>query len=333
MIEINESSLYLALSNKFLSEITNVRYKAEILNGGTVGTIYSICGEALIELKWYPFLIILKKQQQWYRYGDINSWHREFDIYKFALNNTFYHSIKLPNCFLLEEFEGITFIWMEYINGKTGSNQLHADELAFVARILGEFHIDYYLRGRFDLSYLRKNPAIISSFELWLNRVLPYLKFPINEFPEELRAILNDYANQANEILKSFRTIPITLCHGDVHHDNIIINMNSGKDQIYLVDWDCAGYGYLGEDIIDILMEAFVYTDKDVSLLPKYKQKIFEGYRKGTRNKNIEFKMNDKLIKDMLILSWGYRILDLFLNNHDNTYRKRSIQILQIILK
>jgi thiamine kinase-like enzyme len=90
----------------------------------------------------------------------------------------------------------------------------------------------------------------------------------INDFPDELRNTLNDYATRAESLLDTLDKLPLTLCQGDLYHDNFIFKPGLNGTDIYVIDWDSAGYGRMGEDAVDVLMEAFVYSDRDVSLIP-----------------------------------------------------------------
>ncbi|AKB51838.1 putative phosphotransferase related to Ser/Thr protein kinase [Methanosarcina barkeri str. Wiesmoor] len=332
MTDIHKASLLATLGNMFANEINDAQYSTEVLQGGTVGDVAKLFGNAETDNGLLPFSIIVKTQRKWDRYGDPDSWRREYDIYKQGLNDELPKVLKLPRCYLLEESEGITQIWMEFIEGKTGNKKLHGNELALAAQKLGELQAEFHLYGERDLPYLRNYPAVRSSFNLWWNRMKSRLSRPIDGFPDELRHILNDYALHANNIFASFDTLPLTLCQGDFHHDNLIFRESAGETDIYLIDWDCAGYGYMGEDAVDVLMEAFVYSSRDISLLPYFKQKIIDGYCEGVRSRGIDFAMCNTLVRDIFALAWGFRIANLYLFYKDELPKKRCIEILQAML-
>ena len=117
-----------------------------------------------------------------------------------------------------------------------------------------------------------------------------------------------------------------------IKHDNLIFRESAGETDIYLIDWDCAGYGYMGEDAVDVLMEAFVYSSRDVALLPDFKQKIIDGYCEGVRSRGIDFAMCNTLVRDIFALAWGFRIANLYLFYKDELPKKRCIEILQAML-
>jgi hypothetical protein len=59
---------------------------------------------------------------------------------------------------------------MGYIEGKTGNDLIHAQELALAAEKLGELQAVFHKSGQRDLPYLRSYPAVRSSFDLWWGR-------------------------------------------------------------------------------------------------------------------------------------------------------------------
>ena len=332
MVEINRESLQKALGGMFSAPIKDVSYTAELMRGGTVGEVVRVSGEARTEEKKHPFSLVVKTQREWLRHGDPDCWKREYCIYEQNLENELLATIKLPRCFLLEKSEGLTRIWMEFVEGKTGSRQLHADELALAACRLGELQAGFHLSGSRGLPYLRAYPAVQSSYDLWSKRMMPLLQKEIDGFPDRLRNILCDYAACAKDLLGSFSALPQTLCHGDVHHDNLIFRDEDGETAIYLIDWDSAGYGHMGEDAVDVLMEAFVYSDRDVSLLPEFREKIISGYCKGAKSRGLDFVMGEPLVRELFALAWGFRIADLFLYYKEDASRKRCIEIMSAML-
>lgn len=330
--ETEKKSLLKALTEMLGTEADVVRYSTHVLQGGTVGEVLLLSGDAQTSRGLSPFSVVLKIQKEWYRHGDPDSWRREYELYRHGFAISMPPMLRIPKCYFLEAGDGVTQIWMEFVEGKTGPNQLHADELALSAERLGEFQAWFHLRGQRRLAYLRSYPAVCSSFDLWWNRVKSYLDQPMDGFPDELRHILNDYAARAPDLLASFDALPETLCQGDVHHDNMILRQSEGETDVYLIDWDSAGYGRMGEDAIDMLMEAFIYSHRDPSLLPMFKEKIMEGYCKGAKKGGLTLILDDALIRDITALSWGFRMADRFLYCKDQPSRTRVVHMLRSVL-
>lgn len=336
MQEISKSSLLQALSNMLGVQISDATYETELLQGGDVGEVYKVSGKAMTSDGSHPFALVLKKQKKWDRHGDTECWRREYEIYRHGLDQGLLQTIKLPRCYHLEESGEFTHIWMEYIEGKTGDNIIHAPELTLAAEKLGELQAAFHKNGQHDLPYLRSFPAIRSSFDLWWGHTKKALASEIEGFPEELRNTLNDYAARADSLLDAMDNLPLTICQGDFYHDNIIFKPRLEGEDIYVIDWDCAGYGRMGEDAVDILMEAFVYSDRDVSLMPDFKKSIIDGYLRGVQKGGMEYKMDDALVRDIFALAWGFRITDQFLyyrHFKKEAAKERCLAILQAMFK
>jgi tRNA A-37 threonylcarbamoyl transferase component Bud32 len=318
----------------FATCVVDAEYASEVLHGGTVGEVCKVSGKASTKDGAQPFSLVLKNQRKWDRHGDPGCWRREYDIYKDGLDRRLFPSIKMPRCYLLEETADSTHIWMEYVEGATGSEQLGAPELALTAERLGELQAEFHLNGQRDLPYMRNYPAVRSSFDLWWRYMREPLSAGIDGFPDEVRQTLNDYAVRADALLDSFDNLPITLCQGDVHHDNLIFRETPDGPDIYLIDWDSAGYGRMGEDAVDVLMEAFVYSSRPVSLLPDFRRRILEGYCRGAREHGVDLAMSNDQARDTFALAWGFRIACDYLSFHKKGRPTgRSVEILQAMLK
>ncbi|HHX28974.1 MAG TPA: hypothetical protein GX716_08225 [Firmicutes bacterium] len=84
---------------------------------------------------------------------------------------------------------------------------------------------------------------------------------------------------------------------------------------------------------MDALMEAFVYTSRDVSLLPCFRKRIIEGYCRGARRRGVDFVMNEDLIRSTFALAWGFRIVSRYLYYKEESTKRRCVEILQAMLK
>ena len=336
MLELNKPLLLQALSNKFGFVVIDAVYETELLQGGDVGEVNKISGEAVTADAGMVFSLVFKNQKKWERHGDPECWRREYEIYRHGLDKKILgKTLMFPQCYLLNESSDATQIWMEYIEGKTSEKDLHAPELSLAAQKLGELQAEFHRTGQHNLPFLRKYPAVCSSFDLWYGRVKDLLGSGIDGLPEDIGLILNSYAGKADEIFASFSKLPVTLCQGDFYHDNLIFRESSAGTNIYVIDWDCAGYGYMGEDAVDLLLESFVYSDRDVALLPEYKQRIISSYLRGVQSGGVEFSMNDDLVRDIFALAWGFRIVDhylYYLQNKDEQARMRCLAIIQAML-
>ncbi|HPS35617.1 MAG TPA: hypothetical protein PK854_10165, partial [Oscillospiraceae bacterium] len=79
MTEINQASLLKALSKKLNTPVQSADYTIETLNGGTLGDVAKVIGEAKtadgkIPYGNVPFIVVVKVQKKWERPGDPDSW-------------------------------------------------------------------------------------------------------------------------------------------------------------------------------------------------------------------------------------------------------------------
>ncbi len=76
-----------------------------------------------------------------------------------------------------------------------------------------------------------------------------------------------------------------TLCHFDITPNNLFSRRNAdGNDQTVLIDWSFVGYGVLGEDIINLVLDSvFLLFVNGSSLIPLEKL-VLEGYLTGLRS-------------------------------------------------
>jgi hypothetical protein len=98
-------------------------YQTMQLHGGTLGDVRLVTGMAkTAKGRELPYNVVLKTQKKWGRYGDPDSWRREYDLYMSELGATFSGSFRWPGCYHagINKEENETQIWMEYIDGVSG---------------------------------------------------------------------------------------------------------------------------------------------------------------------------------------------------------------------
>jgi hypothetical protein len=110
MAELSRSSLLQALSNMLGVLVRYAAYETELLQGGDVGEVYKISGKALTDDGSHSFTLVLKNQKKWDRHGDPGCWRREYEIYRHGLYQKLLQTIKLPQCYLLEDSGDMTHI-------------------------------------------------------------------------------------------------------------------------------------------------------------------------------------------------------------------------------
>lgn len=186
-------------------EIIDVSYATEQLKGGTVGEVMLVYGVAItVEKKELPYKVVYKRQKKWERYGDSNSWRREYDLYMDNLDEVFSDSFRWPKCYHAELLEDETQIWMEYIEGISGL-ELTGEMYEHIAEELGRFQGRLYVQQPELLSKLtnlsRKDYSkkFYFHYRSW-DEVYDYIRAEECEIPKYLCEMLIDIDERSDEI-------------------------------------------------------------------------------------------------------------------------------------
>ncbi|MCL1859443.1 MAG: aminoglycoside phosphotransferase family protein [Oscillospiraceae bacterium] len=334
-MDINKITLLKALDNMFGATVTDTIFQAEKLHGGTVGAVCKINGEAVIgDNSKRLYTLVLKEQKKWERNDDPNSWRREYDIYQKIgdLYSVLPDNIRLPKCWHAEEFMiGETPAWqmyMEYLDGVSGKN-LTIEMLEYVMTEL----------GKFQGNVCKYKPAALQNISCFSSDESYYKKerfiFQINEvaeninsddcdmIPKHIRDMLTN-TNNIETTMSCIKNFPVTLCHRDMWHTNVFVS----GDIITLIDWDCTGWGFLGEDVIQMLGELFDDKVFDIAYFEDYKKRLFSAYKRGASDYiNMDF-LTDKIVRDIYFL-WGSGIFWRYKYAEKTEEKKRYIDILQ----
>lgn len=362
----NESSpftrqaLLQALSNKLDAPITDVDYQSTQLQGGTLGDVRLINGTAKdASDKNYPFQIVFKRQNRWQRPGDPSSWRREYDLYQSTLGQYFTDSLRWPWCYHMEKSEDSIQLWMEYITGPSG-NKLTLSQLEQSVLEWGRFQGRLYQQktdSLREITYLSDPEFFQREFSQWHSQTFDYnflistscripefLKAMLREgkitlhpgksfeysclrseaFPllPHLRQMLIDIDEQAESIFQQITALPVVLCHRDFWIENIFHTDNG----IRLIDWDGGGWGYLGEDIVSLIID-----DIDAEHITKYYHQLVPAYHRGLAEYMDLSEIKHFCIKEMILIKFGYRLFQEFMFTQSADVQKEAVAKLEKI--
>ncbi|GIO43751.1 aminoglycoside phosphotransferase family protein [Paenibacillus apis] len=312
MREIKAESLTQALNKMLGANLISVEFQTKQLHGGTVGDVQLVTGKAkTMDGTDVSYKIILKVQMKWERYGDPDSWRREYDFYTSNLGALFSESFRWPECYHLEmnEEENETQIWMEYIDGISGLN-LTGDMYERAAEELGRFQGRLYaeqpafLQSLTNLSRVDYMKNFYYHYRSW-HRVYDYIRSKDCDFPKHICKMLIDIDDNADEIFQRIEKLPVVLCHKDFWVTNILYS----NGNIIVIDWDTAGWGYLGEDITSLLAD-----EADVEHMIEYYQRCIPAYYKGFSEYADILHISDNCIYEMILLAFGYRLVEWYMN-------------------
>ncbi len=327
MIELEK--LIYTLSKRFNTNIISTDYETVPLHGGTVGNVQLVTGIAETEDgEKLPYRIVLKIQKKWERFGDPDSWRREYDLYSSDLATTFSQAFRWPECYHAEfNPEGNEYyLWLEYIEGVTGLD-LTADMFEKAALELGRFQGKLYAEQPPALQSLTN----LSDHDLMKKRYLHYRSWPVVydyirsedcELPVHLRQMLINIDEQADEIFTRIDKLPRVLCHRDFWITNIIYT----EGKFAVIDWDTSGWGYMGEDLASLIAD-----ESDIDKMVEFYERCIPAYYKGFSEYADVSQNSDHCVYQMILLAFGYRLIEGYINSESEEEKRNHVHTLQKI--
>lgn len=351
-----------ALTNMLKKTVCSFEYKETALDGGTIGDVRLISGNAITDTnEKIPFKIVYKSHEKFERPGDPDSWRREYDLYNSDIDKSFTNSFRWPECYHAEISEEKFEIWMEYIDAPSGLD-LDANMLEKAAfeigrwqgEILAEPTLTKKIKNFGDPGFLQRN------FSQWHTQTMSYefiisdgcrlpkhikkyysenkelinhsksieyniLRTEICTLPQQLKQMLIDFDEKQNEIFENFRRLPIVVCHRDYWNENIFYD----NGQIISIDWDTTGWGYLGEDIAQL-----IFDDIDIKYFDVYIKKLIPAYYRGFDGvagiSENDIRNSKAAIRDFILAVYGYRTVQTHMfttNIEKKTQAEKKLQI------
>ncbi|GFZ77772.1 hypothetical protein GCM10008018_24280 [Paenibacillus marchantiophytorum] len=328
-MNIELEKLIYALSQRFKTNIISTDCQTIPLHGGTVGNVCLITGIAeTVDGEKLPYRIVLKIQNKWERYGDPDSWRREYDLYSSDLGATFSQALRWPTCYYAEFNAEVNeyHLWLEYIDGVTGLD-LTGDMYEKAALELGRFQGKLYAEQPAVLQSLTN----LSHANLMKNTYLHYRSWPVVydyirsedcELPLHLRQMLIDIDEQADEIFARIEKLPLVLCHRDFWVTNLIY----ADGNFALIDWDTSGWGYLGEDLASLIAD-----EPDINHMVEHYQRCIPAYYKGFSEYAAVSRIADHCVYEIILLVFGYRLVEGYLHTEADDEKTKHVHTLQKI--
>lgn len=298
--------LVLVLSKMLDKTIIHADCQIKELQGGTLGDVRLVTGMAeTSDGENLPYKVVWKTQKKWKRHGDPDSWRREYDLYASDFGKSFTDSLRWPECYHAEMNGDEIQLWMEYIDGVSGVN-LTSEMLERAAEELGRFQGKLYaeqpafLQNLTNLSKLEYMKNFYLHYRSW-KRVYDYIRSDDCQIPKHLCKMLIDIDESADEIFKRLEKLPIVLCHRDFWVANIFCL----DSKIVLIDWDTAGWGYMGEDIASLIAD-----EADMEHMVEYYQKCIPAYYRGFSEYADVSHISDHCIRELILVMFGYRLVE-----------------------
>ena len=298
--------LVLVVSKMLGKTIIRADYQLKELQGGTVGDVRLVTGMAeTSDGENLPYKVVWKTQKKWERYGDPDSWRREYDLYASDFNKVFFDSFRCPDCYHAEINGDEIQLWMEYIDGVSGLH-LTSEMYERAAEELGRFQGKLYaerpnvLQNLTNLSKVEFMKNYYLRYRSW-NVLYDYIRSDDCEIPKHLCKMLIDFDNNVDKIFSRIERLPIVLCHRDFWVTNIFYS----DSKIVLIDWDTAGWGYMGEDIASLIAD-----ETDVCHMVEYYQKCVPAYYRGFSEYADVSHISDHCIYELILAMFGYRLVE-----------------------
>ena len=358
-MELRPEQLNEILSKALGRRIVRADCRTEQLHGGTLGDVRLVSGTAVTDGgESLPYKLVWKRQKKWERDGDPDSWRREYDLYESGLASAFTGALRPPACYHQElKKDGIT-LWLEYIDGVSGfalttamlaraalelgrfQGRAHkrckdiqglcglGDE-GYMERLFGAWHRQSYSYDFFvskDCFFSEQLKESLRSGDIALiegkSFEYSYLRSAACGIPAHLREMLMDLDTRREAVFEDLRRLPVVLCHKDFWCENIFYT----ADGIRLIDWDTAGWGYMGEDIASLIvddMPADRIAESCRSLIPAYLTGISEAME-------VPPGLADCILT-MALIKFGYRMLQAYIYSQAPEAREWGAHALEAI--
>lgn len=326
-------ALKIALSKALGKPVNHATYTLDMLQGGTVANVQLVSGTAATaggEVVAYK--IVLKTQHKWDRYRDPFSWRREYDLYKSNLPHFFADDFRWPHCYLaqMNQAQDQTQLWLEYIDGATGKD-LNQSMLEKAAYALGSFQGKVYgaydqvaseLTNTSDQDYARN---FYDHYRSW-PVVYDFIRSDQTELPQHLCQMLIDFDEVSPQFFEAIKGLPKVFCHRDYWIANVFYT----KDSIQAIDWDTAGWGYLGEDIA-----SFIADEADNDHMVAYYHGLVSAYLKGFSDQT-GIGVEKHYIFERILALFGYRLVEWFIyapSEERKAVHQRTLENLYVIMQ
>lgn len=339
------------------------------LDGGTIGNVRLVSGEAVTDgNKKITFKMVYKSHEKYNRSGDANSWKREYDLYNSILGKTFSDAFRWPKCYDAKLSEEKFEIWMEYINAPSGlaldlgmlekaaleigrwQGKIFADpaltaalkqiknlgDTGFFQRHLTAWHTGMSYeqftsdKNRFP-KHVKKNVQDYyteNAEHIDFSKSVAYniLRSKLCTLPQHLKQMLIDIDDAQDEIFESIKRLPVVLCQRDYWNTNIFYKDGS----IVVIDWDTAGWGYLGEDLAQL-----IFDDIDITKFSIYVEKLIPAYYKGFlefADVSEEEVANSKAaLRNYMLIIFGYWKAQSHMYDMNNKKKEQAVKELQMV--
>ncbi len=275
-----------------------VDWQHEAVHGGLMGaTVYRLFGTASDQGAVVPWAVILKVvRPNPHESGATEligaNWRREPLAFASGLLNKLPGRLTAPRCLgVVERSSDEIWIWLEEVRGQPGT-EWSRQRIVLGARHLGQFNGAYlvgeclpsapWLMRDMLRRWIAHLTASVEQLLEELSRGHPLLQ---RGWPTDVGDALSRLWTEREIFTESLDRLPQTFCHHDANGRNLIARRSTnGDEQTVAVDWDFAGIGPPGYELVPLcgeLLPAFRFGLAEARDLA---EDVFEGYLAGLRD-------------------------------------------------
>lgn len=230
-------------------------------------------------------------------------WRREALAYDSGVLGLWTGGIRPPSCYgVFDRDDGTVDIWLEDVSGSS-ARDWDTDRFAEAARQLGVAqgavaHVGPPAEPWFSRNWLRQYLEIRGNDGdiLWDDSAWDHPIVRAN-MPRENAGRARALWNGLSGYLHRVEALPRTLCHFDLHPDNLY---DVGNETV-LIDWAFVGIGGLGEDIGALVPDCVTDFHFPPSELPDLFELMTHNYANGLRSAGI--KITDDEVRRMVAVA------------------------------
>lgn len=174
-----------------------------------------------------------------------------------------------------------------------------------------------------NLSALDYAKNFYQHYRSW-DQVYDYIRSTECEIPEHLCYMLIDIDQRSDEIFNRIEKLPVVLCHRDYWVTNIFYQ----EEGICAIDWDTAGWGYLGED-----MASLIADEADVAHMVEYYHRCVPAYYRGFSESVGTARLEDHCVWELILIMFGYRLVEWYRFSESLEEKALHLETLEKIYK
>ncbi len=279
--------------NSATAEVTKWGYEQLHTGAGWGTAVYRFSGEARDGDRDVPWLLILKGLRPEGGSPDPSAWSyykREADAYRSGWLANLPGDVVAPRCYgIVDDPDGTSWLWLEHIIDDIGA-EWPVEHYGIAARHPGQFNGAYLVDGTLPswawlTSGLVRGVAARGSPEMAPHQGVLAPHLVQRWLPGEASGRLFRIFEDLEQFVDALERVPPTLCHCDAFRRNVFARARAGGGyKTALVDWEWAGRGPVGFDLIPLVHGSVIFFEADVGQVRALEAIAYQGYLEGLRD-------------------------------------------------